>query len=461
MNTLAVTFAIVIVGVVAFSAAISTYYYDGMQASLEAKAKTASSFFTNYIRRTYAEYYQSAYQYTEQFAERDKLELQFIGTNGKIETSTIGITAGTKPATQDIDKAIETHALSIWRGRNPSTNERVLSITNPILSADGQLIGMMRYVSSLSEVDKVVMINIAVASGIGILIISAVILAMMSFVRSVVGPINEVTQMTRAIADGSFGAKIENKYSDEIGEMVKSINEMSMKISQSDKLKTEFISSVSHELRTPLTAIAGWSETLLYEENITSDMKRGLNIILKESKRLGSMVEELLDITHVESGRFTVRIEQMDLEALLNDVVVSYAEVLKRADLTLEYIPASEELPEIPGDPLRLKQVFLNLLDNAAKYGASGKKVIMASTLVYDESGKPYVQVTVRDFGIGIPEDELELVKRKFYKGSSKERGNGIGLSVCDEIIKRHNGHLTLANAPDKGIIVTVLLPRS
>ncbi len=116
-------------------------------------------------------------------------------------------------------------------------------------------------------------------------------------------PVQEVTVMTRHIADGGYGSQIDNKYSDEIGEMVDSINEMSLQISRSEKMKAEFISSVSHELRTPLTAITGWGETLQYDEGMSEDSRKGVEIILKEARRLTNMVEELLDFTRIEDGR--------------------------------------------------------------------------------------------------------------------------------------------------------------
>jgi signal transduction histidine kinase len=345
-----VTLLVVIVGVSAYAIAIHSYYYTGLQPNLETKAKTATDFFANYITKTYAEYYLSAYKYTEKFDERDKLELQFINAYGRVEVSTYGITAGTVPATPDVNTAIRTKKLTVWRGDNPLTGERIIAVSSPMIYSNGQVVGVMRYVSSLKAVDKQVTLNIITAIAVGVIIILMVILANMYFIRSIVTPVVEVTKMTRHIADGGYGGQIENKYDDELGEMVRSINEMSMKISQSEKMKTEFISSVSHELRTPLTAIAGWGETLLFDEDMSPDSQRGVTIILKEAKRLATMVEELLDFTRIEDGRFTVRIEPTDIEAELEDALVTYGELFRQDNITLEYISSSEELPTIPGD---------------------------------------------------------------------------------------------------------------
>ena len=247
-----------------------------------------------------------------------------------------------------------------------------------------------------------------------------------------------------------------------MGEMVDAINDLSIQISQSEKVKTEFISSVSHELRTPLTAITGWAETLSYDESLDEETrKKGQSIVLEEARRLTNMVEELLVFTRIEDGRFTVRIEPMDVEAELEDTVFALRELLKQEGISLEYTPPEEPIPEIPGDPERLKQVIFNLLDNAAKHGGSGKRILVTLDMEkdYQSSGRDFVCIRVRDFGPGIPPDELGSVKLKFYRGSSKARGSGIGLAVCDEIVRLHNGLLDIENAPEGGCLVSVRLP--
>jgi signal transduction histidine kinase len=300
-----------------------------------------------------------------------------------------------------------------------------------------------------------VLLNILAVVGIGAVIMLIVVFINMVFIRSVIAPMGDITRVSKRIAEGSYGIQIDNTYRDEIGEMVDSINEMSMKIAKTEKLQTEFISSISHELRTPLTAITGWGETLIYDENMGSDCKRGIAIILKEARRLTKMVEELLEFTRMGDGRFTLNIEMVDIAAELEDAIFTYSELLHQDELEFDYSPYHEEIPEIPGDPSRLKQVFLNLFDNAAKYARDGKRIHVSLT---PEDSR--VVVRIRDWGPGIADDELENVKMKFYKGSnSKERGSGIGLAVCDEIIRYHGGTLELSNAEDGGLIVSVYLP--
>ena len=282
-----------------------------------------------------------------------------------------------------------------------------------------------------------------------------VIVSNLIFINSVVEPVAVVTEAAKRISAGSYGFQIQKKYSDELGELVENINDMSLKIGQNEKMKSEFISSVSHELRTPLTAINGWGETIL--EDPTGDprqLRRGIRIILNESRRLSTMVEELLEFSKMEDGRFTLRIEEMDLQAELEDAIFTYRELFRQEGIELEYEVGEELLPPISGDPERLTQVFCNVLDNAAKHGGAGGRIQVS---IFQEDREQVVRV--RDFGPGIPEAELPFVKQKFYKGTSKARGSGIGLAVCDEIINLHGGELVLGNAEGGGAEVTIRLP--
>lgn len=456
VNGIAGVLLVVVVSIIAFSVAVYNYYYSAARTGLENKAQTAVEFFTTYVSKSYLEYYQSAYRYTESFEDKDSIEIQFINTKGRVEVSSYGISAGSSPGTPDISNAVENGVISYWKGVSSDTGEVLMSVSAPMKYADGSIVGVMRYVTSLERINDRVFQIAAIAAGIGLLIVIIVFFSNMYFIRTIIEPIHELTRLARQIAEGSYGIQTEKKYNDEIGDLTDAINEMSVKISQSEKMQTEFISSVSHELRTPLTAITGWSETLMYDPEIKGDSQRGVAIISKEAARLTKMVEELLEFTRIQDGRFNLSIEQMDIEAELEDSIFAYGELLRQMDMELEYTPSTQPIPLIPGDPERIRQVFLNILDNASKYGKDGKIISVS----LDKHGD-YVIIRVRDHGPGIPAQELPFVKKKFYKGSSKERGSGIGLAVCDEIVARHGGDLIIANAEGGGVCVTVRLPVS
>ena len=436
-----------------FCVVMANYYYNMMLDGLKTRAANASEYFTSNTMTSIAEFYQYANSFAAEFSDRDKMELQFINSTGKIMVSSYGLTAGMSPDTPDIINAFQNKQIEPFRGVDPHTGEHIMSVCAPLL-LDDQVVGAMRYVTSMSAVTRELLITVGVAFGLLIVGIGMVYVSNMVFINNVVEPVAEVTEAAKRIASGSYGAQMENHYRDEIGQLIDAINNMSSQISKSEKIKSEFISSVSHELRTPLTAINGWGETLL-EDNDPVQTKRGVAIILKESRRLTNMVEELLDFSKMQDGRFTLSMEQVDIQAEFEDTIYTYMELFKQENIELHYDDSCDELfPPIPGDPERLKQVFCNVLDNAAKHGGAGKRIDAAVT-----GGEGHITITVRDYGPGIPAAELPFVKQKFYKGSSKARGSGIGLAVCDEIIRLHEGTFEIGNAEGGGCVVTISLP--
>ena len=449
-----VTVLVVLMGVWVIAASIHNNYYRSIESSLEAKATTASEFFTSYVTRTYAEFYQSASRYTEGFEERDRIELQFLSPSGRVETSSYGLTAGTTPDTPDIVAALSDGKMSTWSGHRSDTGEHVFAVSAPLKNSDGSVIGLIRYITSLSLVDSEVYKLAAASAGVGFMIIIFIILSNLYFINTITAPVLELTGIARRISDGSYGIQAVKQHDDEIGDLIDSINDMSVKLGKAEKMQTEFISSISHELRTPLTAITGWSETLAYDDAIQGDSLRGLMIISKEASRLTKLVEGLLEFTRMQDGRFNLTLETIDVAEELEDAIFTYGELLRQDGIELIYDPSYDNLPTITADPARLRQVFLNVLDNAAKYGRDGKKIIVNLR----RSGS-YVEISIHNFGPAIPEIELPYVKQKFYKGSSKQRGSGIGLAVCDEIVTRHNGLLDIQNAVDGGVLVTIRLP--
>ena len=208
----------------------------------------------------------------------------------------------------------------------------------------------MRYVTSLNKVDKQIIIIVAIALGIGLGILGMVYFSNLYFIRSIVDPVAGITETAKRIAAGSYGVQIEKRYDDEIGALTDTINDMSLKINQSEKMKNEFISSVSHELRTPLTAINGWAETIMNGEvRDAGDVKKGMGIIVSEARRLTNMVEELLEFSRIQDGRFTLSVEPMDIKAELEDAVYTYREFFRREGIELNHFDCDEEFPPIAG----------------------------------------------------------------------------------------------------------------
>ena len=438
------------------SIGLGSAYYSNARSALEAKVAAGAEYFNTYAMTNYEEYYHSATLYANSFEDSDRIELQFLNGKGAVDVSTRSMMIGSAPGTQDVYDALSSGVISSYLGRDNATGERIIAASG-LLKFQGEVVGIIRLVTSAHNLDSQVLLTVMIILAIMLAVSFVVVISSLLLINNVVAPVSAVSEAAKQISGGSYGFCIPNRYADEMGELVDNINDMSVKIGQNEKLQQEFISSVSHELRTPLTAINGWAETLLADVGESEEeeaQRRGLNIIVKESSRLTKMVEELLDFSKIADGRFTLDMEPMDLQAEFEDTVYTYHQIFKQEGISLLYSAGDEYDEIISADPVRLKQVFCNVLDNAAKHGGSGKRIVTR----LNRSRGNYI-ITVRDFGPGIPEADLPHVKEKFYKGGSKARGSGIGLAVCDEIIRLHDGTFTIDNAKGGGAIVTIKLP--
>ena len=370
-NTLSLVLALVLLCVTALSVTVAAYYYSNMEAGMESKARTGTAFFETYIGQSYNEYYQSCAKFTQSFDAKDVMELQFVNTGYRIVASSYSKLSKKTAETDDIRRAIETKEISSFTGENPDTGERIMAVSSPLIYSNGEVIGVLRYVTSMKRVDRQILMFTLLISLVGLVILLIVYISGRYYLNSILGPVSEITKTAKRIAAGSYGVQIQLHSNDEIGELADTINDMSNKISQAEKMQSEFVSSVSHELRTPLTAISGWSETLLSSGGSvdTREAQRGLRIILRESKRLTGMVEELLEFTRIQDGRFTLNVAMSDLRSEFEDTVFMYGSRLAQENIELEYLDNDDDIPEIPCDTARMRQVFLNILDNAAKHG--------------------------------------------------------------------------------------------
>ncbi|MFZ5817736.1 MAG: two-component system histidine kinase PnpS [Bacillota bacterium] len=228
---------------------------------------------------------------------------------------------------------------------------------------------------------------------------------------------------------------------------------------QLEQMRTEFVASVTHELRTPLTSIRGFAETLLegaLDEPETS--RHFVTIIKRESEHLGALIEDLLDLSRIESGKFRMKREKVELQSLVPETVGRLAQKAETngIELTME-VPAG--LPAIPGDRDRLAQVLINLVDNAVKYTPAGGQVKVTAR---DEGSQ--VRISVADTGVGIPQLDLPRIFERFYRvdkaRSRATGGTGLGLSIVKHIVEAHRGSITVQSQVGVGSTFTILLPK-
>ncbi len=457
LNILSVIFVIIIFIVLCLSYMISTYYTNSVEQTISLRCSELDKVFTDVTSDTTTDFLTTAQQYIEDFPDKELMELQSLNSVGRTTLTSTGFFPDENEPMPDLDEALKSSVGYAICTSELSTGEDIMAGTKIIKSQDGTVLGAVRYVISMDDINTTVIFYIVMFSLIGAAVIVSVLISGRFFIRSIVGPVKEMSQTARKIAQGDFeGPAITKKYNDEIGDLSDSINYMAKELKQTEQLKNDFISRVSHELRTPLTAIKGWSETMLLtgDEIDRNTFQKGMNVILKESGRLTSIVEELLDFSRIQSGRMKLITEKTDLVAELDEAVYMLKERSIHEKKHLMFDTPIEPFPPVLGDKNRLRQVFLNILDNALKYTNEGGNVIVQ---IKNEISN--ITVLISDTGCGIAPEDLPKVKDKFYKANQNVGGSGIGLAVADEIVQMHGGTLDIESGIGVGTTVKITIP--
>ncbi len=454
VNTIGAVFVILVVFIAALSSMVQSSTYTGIESALTGRMDEL----LNWLSGTSGGYETSEFaaitrDYVEHsFQDKSKMEIMALNKDGRIFITSTGFEPDRKQPMPDYILALKSPDSSgKWVGEL-ETGEKVMAITRVVRDEEGRLVGSIRYMVSLERTDQQTLLVIAALVVAGLFIMLLLTLSGVYFIRSILVPVRQVSQSARQIAQGDFEVRIEKARDDEIGQLCDSINDMAGELGAAERMKNEFISSVSHELRTPLTAIKGWAETLRAGADPATEA-RGMDVIIRESERLSGLVEELLDFSRLQNGSMQLISERLDILAELDEAVYLFTERARTEGKELVYEENAAFAP-VYGDRNRLKQVFVNIIDNALKYTDAGGSVTVSSRV-----GPEQVQVIVSDTGCGIPAEHLPNVKKKFYKANQLVRGSGIGLAVADEIIAMHGGSLTIKSVESQGTTVTITLP--
>ena len=434
-------------------------YYDGVQQSMYQRFSSISGQLKVYggdtARRTAANRSLALRRMVEQFSDKDKYEFMLLDGQGSVIASTSGTSAAGIISARDFEEAqtsADGYGTAVY---TTSTGELVMSVCCLVPYA-AEEISAMRMVTSLSLVRQqllnTVLLSLLVAgAALGFAVTSG-----LYFVRSIVVPLGQVERAAADIARGDLGVRLPetDPPRDEMDRLRGSINRMARGLAETEKMKNEFISSVSHELRTPLTSIRGWVETLeTLDDPQDANYRKGLDIIHSETGRLYNMVEELLDFSRLQNGGIHMECRPLDLVAELTDALLFCEPRIQQEGLELSYAEPEEMIP-VYADPDRLRQVFINVLDNAIKYSAPGGRITVK---LWAGEYKAFVEII--DQGRGIPPEDIGSVKSKFVKGSNAVRGSGIGLALVDSIMTALDGTLDLRSTLGRGTVVTLGLP--
>ena len=453
VNTIGIVFVILVIFIASLSITVQSSVYSGIETSITGRVDELLNWLSvssggyvtsefNAITRDYIENY---------FQDKDKMEIMALSRTGQVLITSTGFEPDQQPM-PDYDLALQSEdGTGNWIGQL-NTGEKVMAITRAVRDENGALVGSIRYVVSLERADQQMAFVVIILVLAGLFILLLLTFSGVYFIRSILVPVKRISASAKQIAQGDFDVRVEKSKDDELGQLCDAVNDMAGELGAAERMKNDFISSVSHELRTPLTAIKGWAETLrLGADQETAE--KGMTVIIRESARLSGLVEELLDFSRLQSGRMRLSAARLDILAELDEAVYLFTDRARteRKELTYE---ENTSLSPVYGDRDRLRQVFVNIIDNALKYTQAGGVITVSS-----REAMGYGEVTVSDTGCGIPAQHLPNVKKKFYKANQLVRGSGIGLAVADEIVSLHGGTLGVESQEGVGTVVTIRLP--
>ncbi len=450
MNTLSVVTLLLVVANVCVYYFTKQYYYGSAESYVISEANAAEMVLVRLYEDLSTNFSSEVRHIIENFDKKNQMEMMSINRAGEVTLSSSGFSPDKTYNMPDYEAALKSEdGMGVFLGRDGGEN--ILAVTI-VLTTSSSSVSALRFVTSLTFVDNQLSGIMFTALIISAVILLIVVLTGLYFVKSICVPLVQISSTAKKLAKGDFSERLPITSNDEIGQLSRAFNEMADGLENAEQIKNDFISSVSHELRTPLTAIKGWGETL----NLGYDPEtftKGMKVITGETQRLERMVEELLDFSRIQSGHFTLQMTTIDVIAELEDAMLIYIDKAKKEGITLTY-NEPEFLCAVNGDKNRLRQVFINIIDNALKYTETGGSIDILA-----EKNDSSVVISVADSGVGIAPEDLPKVKQKFYKANSTKHGSGIGLAVADEIITMHGGLLEVESEPGYGTTVTITLP--
>ncbi len=444
MIIIILTLSLVMLG---FAFGITEYYYSGIANTFETHAQGVSPVWQGEFDFTKSKVIAYSDKIIENYKYKDA-QLDLLDRNGKLIQSSSGFY-------EDISYSIDSTIMdfkNIHRVETiENTEENIMAVYSPLLYK-GQVVGVLRYSSSLTKVNQI--IRSFIGYGLALCFVASVIAFMVSYHlgNSFVRPVKDIIRFTQNMAEGQFKIRIEEEYPYELGELAKHLNYMGDEIVKTDQLKNDFISSISHELRTPLTGIKGWVETMKEPGSLTEEeLQFGMTMIDHETERFIRLVENLLDFSRYQSDRMNLYVTSVSLEELINEVTFQLQKKAEEKELRIitETSPAT-----IKADEYKIKQVILNVLDNAIKFSHTGEDIYI-NLITQKES----VEIHIQDQGIGIENEYLIHTMETFYKIDPKSVGAGLGLAISKKIVDMHKGTLRIVSKYGEGTTVIITLP--
>ncbi|WP_028595477.1 sensor histidine kinase [Paenibacillus assamensis] len=342
--------------------------------------------------------------------------------------------------------------------KNITIDKTSYTITGVPMITNGSLQGSIVILNSLTDTEEMLQSHRQILYLAVIAIMSAAAGIIYWLSRRISRPMRQMADATRAIAEGQLETRVEVLSDDEVGSLAHAINHMAEELKRYRDSRNEFIANISHELKTPVTYLEGYAQVIQQEWYETEEEKQQyIGIIADEAKRLNRIIQDLFDLTKMEEGQFSLLPEQVDMNTICQSSLLKVQHMAEQKGLQLQMF-AAEPHPYIWGDPVRLEQIMLNLLDNAIRYTKAGDVSIRVIT------GTEQIRITIIDTGQGIPPDELSYVFERFYRvEKSRSRqygGSGLGLAIVAKLVDMHQATIDVQSHESIGTTFTITFPR-
>lgn len=275
-------------------------------------------------------------------------------------------------------------------------------------------------------------------------------------IRRIMHPLNELQQAVKQMSSGDYGARVTVTSRDEIGILSATFNEMAEAIQQEDESQKVFLATVSHELRTPISYVKGYSETIQNGFIDGAERDEAIRLIAREANRMERLTNELMQLAHSTNEAAHIEFDPIVLAETMRDAVTILQQQVTKKRIMLQ-LELDEELIVL-GDEEKLKQIFINVIENAIRYSDEGSTVQIRTVALEDTA-----HIEVQDHGIGIPTEDLPHITERFYRvnkaRSRADGGSGLGLSIVEQLVKQHNGSLQITSQLQQGTCVQITLP--
>ena len=284
------------------------------------------------------------------------------------------------------------------------------------------------------------------------------LIALFIITKEITEPIRELEKMTKQMAAGNFKVKIQSRSNDEVGELVNSYNAMAEALGNLDMMRNDFIASISHELRTPMTSIGGFIDGILDGVIPAEKQEHYLQIVKEEIARMNALVNDLLNMARLQSGKVELDLLPCSLEELLRNTALKLKPIIDEKEIQIVFDIKTKNC-EVLVDRPSIERVLINLIQNAVKFTNPGGTV----TLHSEPDGKNKVRITVEDTGSGIAREEIPFIFEKFYKADKSrgldKKGTGLGLAIVKNILSAHGQEIHVESTVGKGSRFIFTLP--